>query len=128
MNSVPAQKVSLQVILNGKVIFQSHKQWLFPLFDLEDYLKKNPISLANAEVRDKVIGKAAALLILRLGAGRVHGDVMSEIADNALSRAGTTHTFDKLVKRIDCQTEEILFKIDDPEAAHTLLCKRAKRR
>ena len=65
--------------------------------------------------------------MLHLGAGRVHGDVMSEIADDTLSRAGTPHTYDKLVKRIDCQTEEILLEIDDPEAAYNLLCKRANR-
>ncbi len=33
-------KVSLTVISNGEVVFQSFQQWLLPLFDLEDNLKQ----------------------------------------------------------------------------------------
>lgn len=127
MDSESTKNISLQVIFNGEVIFQSYRHWLFPLFDLEDYLEEHPIDIALAEVHDKVIGKAAALLILRLGAGSVHGDLMSELADAVLRQAGIPHTFDKLVKRIDCQTEEILLEIDNPDAAHSILCKRANR-
>jgi len=127
MNLEPRQKISLQVILDGEVIFQSSGLWLFPLFDLEDHLKEHPVDMANAEVRDKVIGKASALLILRLGAGRVHGDLMSELAVDVFNQASISHTFDKLIKRIDCQTEKILLEIDDPDVAYGILCKRANR-
>lgn len=127
MDSESAQNLSLQVILDGEIIFQSYGHWLFPLFDLEKYLGEHPVDMALVEVCDKIIGKAAALFILRLGAGRVHGDLMSEMAINVLGQAGIPHTFDKLVERIDCQTEEILLEIDDPDAAYAILCKRANR-
>ena len=126
MDQNTTNKISLQVILNDEVIFQSDGHWLFPLFDLEVFLKEHSMSIAQGEVRDKVIGKAAALLLLRLGAGRVHGDLMSELAVIVLSEAGISYTSDKLVKRIDCQTEEILIGINDPEVAYGILCKRAK--
>ena len=88
---------------------------------------EHPAEIALADVRDKVIGKAAALLIVRLGVGCVHGDVMSELAVKVFSQSGIPHTFDKLVKRIDCQTEEILLEIDDQDIAFRILCKRANR-
>jgi len=127
MESVPVQEISLQVSVEGKVIFQSCGHWLIPLFDLEDYLKEHSMDMSRAEIRDKIIGKASALLIVRLGAGNVHGDVASKLAVSVLENAGIPFTFDKLVERIDCQTEEILLDIDDPNTAYEILCKRAKR-
>ncbi len=127
MNSESMKDISLKVLLNGKVIFQSDEHWLLPLFDLEDHLREHPVNMALTEVHDKVIGKAAALLILRLGAGSVHGEVMSELADAVLRQAGISHTFNQMVKRIDCQTEELLLAIDDMDAAYEILCKRANR-
>lgn len=127
MNSESIPGSSLQVILEGEVVFQSGNKWIYPLFDLEDYLEDHPIRMNLAEVRDKVIGKAAAMLLLRLGAGKVHGGVMSELAVEVLSRNGVQYSFDKLVKRIDCQTEEILLEVDDLEAAYRILCHRANR-
>jgi hypothetical protein len=119
--------ISLQVIQDNKVIFESHKHWLIPLFDFEDHLRSHPAEPSTLEVHDKVIGKAAALLIVRLGAGSVHGDVMSELALEVLQQADIAHTYTKLVKRIECKTEEILLEINDPEEAYQILCKRAQR-
>ena len=62
----------MQVIKNNEVLFESDRRWLHPLFDLEGYLAQHPLDLSGAEIRDKVVGKAAAMLIVRLGAGSVH--------------------------------------------------------
>ncbi len=121
------ENFSLQVFIDGEIIFQSKSKWLLPLFELEDYLKDHPVDMALTEVHDKVIGKAAALLILRLGAGSVHGVVMSELADVVLCQADIPHFYKKLVERIDCRTEELLLEIDDKDAAYEILCKRANR-
>lgn len=118
---------SLQVRLGDEVLFSSSGKWLYPLFDLEDYLKEHPGLLKQATVWDKVIGKAAALLILRMGGSRVHGALMSELAADALEKAGVAHSFDLLVHRIDCQTEELLADIMDLDEAYQILCKRAGR-
>lgn len=118
---------TMQVRLNDKVLFSSEGKWLYPLFDLEDFLKDHPDLLRQATVWDKVIGKAAALLILRLGGNRIHGVVMSELAAETLEKAGVAHSFDTLVPRIDCQTEELLENIVDPDEAYRLLCQRAGR-
>lgn len=119
------KKISFKIIQNDEVIFQSDKRWLFPLFDFEEYLTVHPIDMFRAAVYDKVIGKAAALLIIRLGAGSVHGDVMSKLAHRVFDQASIPHTFNTLVERIDCQTEEILLEINDPDTAYQILNERA---
>jgi len=85
------------------------------------------MDMSKAEVRDKVIGKAAAMLIARLDAGSVHGEVMSELGREVFQRAGIPHTYGELVARIDCQTEELLLTVTDLERAHELLSARAGR-
>jgi zinc transport system ATP-binding protein len=112
---------------NGEVIYETTGKWLFPLFDLEDSLKDHPIDLKKATVRDKVVGKAAAMLMLRLGVLRVHGDVMSELAVSVFENAGVAYSFDQLVPRIACKTEEILKEVHDLEEAYAILCQRAGR-
>ncbi len=77
---------SMQVLLDDQVLFSSTGKWLYPLFDLEDYLQEHPGLLKNATVWDKVIGKAAALLILRMGGSRIHGVLMSELAAKLLEK------------------------------------------
>ncbi|QRN84539.1 DUF1893 domain-containing protein (plasmid) [Chloroflexota bacterium] len=118
---------SMQVLLDDQVLFTSTGKWLYPLFDLEDYLQEHPGLLKNATVWDKVIGKAAALLILRMGGNRIHGVLMSELAAKTLEKAGVAHSFDNLVPQIDCQTEELLKDVVDPDEAYDILCKRAGR-
>jgi hypothetical protein len=118
---------TLEVFSNQRIIFQSDKKWLYPVFDFENFLKANPYDHSMLQVHDKVVGKAAALLMIRLGVGFVHGEVMSELADEVFGKTGMKHSYGFLVERIDCETEEILMDIDDAETAYEILCKRAKR-
>ena len=62
-----AQEPTLTVLYEGSPIFTSHGKWLHPLFELEDDLAAHPIQPENLILQDKIIGKAAALLIHRLG-------------------------------------------------------------
>jgi len=119
--------ITLKAVYNKNIIFQSEKRWLLPLFDLEDHLAQHPVDIALVEVHDKVIGKAAAMLILRLGAGSAHADVISKPACVVFDQASIPYTFNTLVEKIDCQTEEILSEIDDPDTAYQVLRARAGR-
>lgn len=118
---------SLQYLLDGEVIFASDGSWLHPLFDLEEYLDSVDIDSRSAEIRDKIIGKAAAFLILRIGAARVHGHIMSRLAVDVFETNGMPFTHDKLVDRIDCKTEELLHDVRDAEEAYRILRARAGR-
>lgn len=119
--------VTLKVVLNNEVVFQSDKSWLHPLFELEEFLQDHPIEMSRAEVHDKVIGKAAAMLIARMGAGSAHGEVMSKLGREVFQQEGIPHTYGKLVACIDCQTEELLLEVNDLERAYEILIERANR-
>ena len=127
MSSVLPENLSLQVYLGDQIIFQSSGGWLYPLFDFEDYLKRHPFDTSKVFVRDKVIGKAAALMLVRLGVGSVEGLIMSELAKDVFSSFKVPHTCITLVPRIDCKTESLLQDVVDIEEAYQILCKRAKR-
>jgi hypothetical protein len=118
---------SLQVILNENIVFESFGKWLYPLFDLEDYLRGHPLEMSQVEIRDKVIGKAAALLIVRLGTGQVYGETMSELGIAVFGTAGLPYSYGQRVPRIACKTEELLAEVDDLEEAYQILCQRAGR-
>lgn len=123
----PLSTVSLQVIIEDKVLFQSSGKWLYPLFDLKAFLETEEISLDNAQIYDKIIGKAAAFLLLVMGARHVHGGVMSELATPVFKDAGIDFSHDQLVAQIACKTEALLLEVDDPGEAYQILCRRAKR-
>lgn len=127
MASNQLETASLQVIVDDKVVFQSYGKWLYPIFDLEDHLQEIPINMTDAIVHDKVIGKAAALLLIRLDPAYIHGEVMSDLAINTLTMFNRKFSYNQRVARIACQTEEILLAVDDPELAYEILCKRANR-
>lgn len=121
------KEITLAVFQNTRILFQSDKKWLYPIFEFEDFLKTHPCRTSTLNVHDKVVGKAAALLMIRLGVGGVHGVVMSKLAVEVLNKAGIPHSCEMLVERIDCQTEELLLNINDANIAYEILCKRVKR-
>ena len=122
-----AQAPTLPVFHNGTPIFTSRSNWLHPLFELEAYLADYPFEPAHLILQDKIIGKAAALLIHRLGFQMVKAGVLSRLGEAVFQRHGITYTFEQLVDRIQCQTEELLATVEDPEEAYRLVKVRAGR-
>lgn len=119
--------VSLMVFHDNELIFTSNGKWLYPLFDFEDFLKTHAFDVNRIYLNDKVIGKAAAMLIVRMGIQKVHGELMSEFGMKVFENFSIHYSFTTLVPRISCKTEELLLNIDEPEAAYLILCKRADR-
>jgi zinc transport system ATP-binding protein len=118
---------TLTVFRNGTLIFTSYGKWLYPLFELEAYLADHPIEPAQLLLQDKIIGKAAALLIHRLGFRTVKAGVLSKLGEVVLQRHGIVYSYAQLVERIHCQTEELLATVEDPEEAYQLVKVRAGR-
>jgi hypothetical protein len=118
---------TLTVFRNGTPIFISHGKWLHPLFELEAYLAAQPIQPENLILQDKIIGKVAALLIHRLGFRTVKAGLLSRLGEAVLYRYGIAYTYELLVERIHCQTEELLATVEDPEEAYQLVKVRAGR-
>jgi hypothetical protein len=121
------QEPTLTLLRDRVPIFTSHGKWLHPLFELEDYLADHPISLEHLVLQDKIIGKAAALLIHRLGFHTVKAGILSKPGEAVLRRHVIIYTYEQLVDRIRCQTEELLVEVEDPEEAYDLLKVRAGR-
>jgi uncharacterized protein DUF1893 len=118
---------TLTVFRNGTPIFTSYGKWLHPLFELEAYLAGHPIEPDQLILQDKIIGKAAALLIIRLGFRTIQAGVLSRLGEAILQRYEIVYTYEQLVDRIHCQTEELLATVEDPEEAYRLVKVRAGR-
>lgn len=118
---------SLEVFSDGLQVFASDGKWLHPLFELEDFLAASPLARATLSLRDRIVGKAAALLIARLGIRRVHAGLLSRLGLEVFEAQGVKVSWGQLVERIACQTESALAEVQDPEAAYALLRKRAGR-
>jgi Domain of unknown function (DUF1893) len=122
-----AHEPTLTVFRNGTPIFTSNSKWLHPLFELEDYLVDHAVQPENLILQDKIIGKAAALLIHRLEFRTVKAGVLSRLGEAVLQRYEIVYTYEQLVDRIHCQTEELLATVEDPEEAYRLVKIRAGR-
>lgn len=68
--------------------------------DLIWLLDNEPERLHGARLADKVVGKAAAGLMVQGGASEVYAEVMSRLATPLLDCAGITYTYGQLVDRI----------------------------
>jgi zinc transport system ATP-binding protein len=119
--------MSLELFSDSRLVFSSAGKWLHPLFELEGFLAESGLDPASLSLRDKVVGKAAALLIVRLGIRRVRAGVLSRLGMEVLEAQRVEFSWDQLVESIGCQTEAALERIDDPAQAYALLKQRAGR-
>jgi hypothetical protein len=124
--------------VSGTPLYTSRGKWLHPLFDLLDLLEPQPSEgpAANHDLRqaidragdlflrDRVIGRAAAFLILRAGIRQAWADVVSDGALAVFAANGADLGGGQHVPAIDCMTEELLRGVDDPDLAWTLLSAR----
>ena len=119
---------TLEVFAGEVLVFHSNGKWLYPLFELENFLTIANYEPADLTVKDKIIGRAAALLLIRLGIRDVRAGIMSKLGMDVLEKHDIHYEYGKLVERIDCATEEILMNEYDPKEAYVILKKRAERR
>ena len=82
----------------------------------------------DTEVADKVIGKAAALLLVYSGVKKVYGLIMSQAGKEVLEDHGVKYAYDELVPFITnmrgdgmCPMELCVSAIDEPQAAYEAL-------
>ena len=118
------KKVSC-VVLREKETFTTGGVGVKPLMN---FLRQDPHFFEGALVADKVIGKAAAMLLLASGVSEVYGTVMSESADRLLTERGVRHRWGELVPFIHnregtgmCPLEEAVLNLTRPEEAFDVL-------
>jgi len=119
--------ISLELLIEGRTIFSSTGKWLHPLFELESFLSTRAMDVAGATIRDKVVGRGSAFLIVRLGIRTVHAGILSRLGKDVLDRAGATCTWDKLVDEIECATEGLLRNVTESDQAYRILADRVRK-
>jgi hypothetical protein len=121
------EEPTLRVFHGKREVFSSNGKWLHPLFELEEYLCSSPHGPQSLRAEDKIVGKAAALLLVHLGIRNVRAGVLSELGRDVLERFRVLYSAEQTVQRIDCQTEILLAEVEDPEQAYRLVAARAGR-
>ena len=94
--------------------------------DLEHLFDHAPEMLHGATIADKVIGKAAAAMVVVGGVKELYAEVMSKRAIPFLEEAGIAYTYGTLVDTIKeegdrCQLEKITAPATTPEETVDLL-------
>lgn len=116
---------------DGIEFFRSDGSWLYPLLDLETTLAAVPAderAHGRLTTYDKIVGRAGALLSIRLGVEAITAEVVSRLAWQVLEPRGIEISAELTVDRIDCATEELLKEIDDPDEAHGIILRRIEER
>jgi len=112
---------SLEVSHDGELVYTSRGRWLHPLLDLEDFLAGSDLPRNKLKLRDKVIGRAAAGLVISLGLGCVHAVLLSELGADLLASHGVPYTYEELVPKIACRTEDLTREMVDPDEIRALV-------
>ena len=112
----------LMVYEGNRVIFQSNSKGVRPHLEAIDTLGSR---LKGSLMADKIVGRAAALLILYCGAMEVHAGVITRGGREVLERSGVklfigeeTEHIKMVDGRIYCPFEAMVQGIDDPEKAY----------
>jgi hypothetical protein len=116
------------VLLKGDLVYSSTDRGVSPILGK---LAEEGEPLNGAAVADRVIGKAAALLLVYGKIDSLYAAVLSRFAAKVLEDHGITYEYDKMVPNIInrdgtdmCPMEKLVLEIDDPaEAFRALLAK-----
>lgn len=92
-----AKKISFALIKKGRLIFQSKDQGLKPLIFC---FKNHKAQMRGGFVFDKVVGRAAALLLVWGGVKKVLTPTVSRGGLTVLRRGGATAEYGRIVKNI----------------------------
>ncbi len=116
------QGLSLMVCEEGTMIFKSKSKGVRPYLEAIDSLGAR---LRGTVIIDKIVGRAAALLVIYSGAAEVHAGVINPGGRTLLDTAGVRLFFGKEIEhiktvdgRIYCPFEAMVQGIDDPSVAY----------
>jgi hypothetical protein len=123
LEELEAAGMSLMVYKSGEVIFQSASGGVRPHLEAIEELGR--AVLRETIMVDKIVGRAAALLILYAGAAEAHAAVISASGKAAFSKHGMKFTYAEEAEHIKtrdgqiyCPFERMVQGIDDPEKAY----------
>lgn len=118
--------LTLRLHRDGEIVFSSTKHWLHPLFDLEAFFAQG-CDPAHTVLVDRITGRAAAFLVVKLGIRRLRTHVLSRLAIPILERHGIEVRCNETIEQVQCATEALLLETLEPEVACALLRERWER-
>ncbi len=125
--------LTLLILKDGKTIFSSSEEGMQPL--LEAIHDVDPLILKDSIVIDKIVGKAAALLIIYFKGKEVHCTVISVRAREVLKRHEIPYRSEKVIPEIAnklgtgiCPFEQVVMDVEDPEEGYERLFTKLKPR
>lgn len=117
------------VLIKGKEQFVSNETGIAPVMNWI----KSGTNLQNFSVADKIVGKAVALLFVKVGVKEVFAEVISKSAEKILDKHKIRYSYDieteKIINRAGtdiCPMEKCVEKIDDCEEAYITLQNKLK--
>ncbi|MEM1543683.1 MAG: DUF1893 domain-containing protein [Candidatus Bathyarchaeia archaeon] len=117
--------LSLVIVRDGEVIFESKFRGIIGLIQAINVLGGD---LSSSSVADKVVGRAAALLLAYSRAGEVYAAIISELGLSTLNEYGIRVEYDTIVPKIMnrrgddiCPFEKISLTISSPKEAYERL-------
>ncbi len=117
--------ISLEIRREDEPVFHSRGKWLYPLFEVEEFLDHQGLKAESLELHDRIAGRAAASLICRMGFRSCRIDTISEPALRVFEREGVGCAYETLVEKILCKTEDIINEDMGLDEVYALLKKRA---
>jgi hypothetical protein len=121
---------SLMVYKGGRLIFQSSSKGIRPHLEAIEQLGD---TLHGSVMADKIIGRAAALLILHSGAAEAHAALVSTPGRQVLEQHGLKFTYAQETPhikmqdgRIYCPFEAMVQGISDPAEAYRAITEKMR--
>ena len=121
----------LIILKDGKTIFTSSEEGMRPL--LEAINRIGLPELNGSIVVDKIVGKAAAILISYFKAKETHCIVLSVRAREVLDKHGIKYCSEQVIPEIRnklgtdiCPFEKIVLEVEDPKEGYELLSAKLK--
>ena len=115
------------LIRDGQIVDEASGPGVKPILH---FLEDKPGSLDGAEVADKIVGKAAAMLLTLGKAKSVHGEIMSQSAHDYLISNNISPQHANLIQQINnrtntgtCPLELTVTNIQNPQEAYTAIKK-----
>ena len=123
LKNLEEKGLSLLIYKDGKTVFSSTGIGMKPLLEVIESIGRE--TLRESIVVDKIVGRAAALLIIYMEAGEIYASTMSRSAIEVLRHHNLFFHFDQEVETIKgrdgveiCPFEKLVHKISDPAEAY----------
>jgi len=126
INRLDKEESNLLILKDCEIIYSSKEDGMAPLLEAIERLGLE--KLVNSTVVDKIVGKAAALLIAYFKAEEVYTKLLSRSAIEVLKAHGISYAAQRVIDYIRskddkgvCPFEKMVLKIEDPQEGYKKL-------